>query len=176
MCGFTGFTRIADRDYEDTDKILGEMMDRIVHRGPDSEGRYTDDDIAMGFRRLSIIDITESGDQPIFNEDRSLVLMFNGEIYNYREIREELISKGHIFTTNTDSEVLVHGYEEYGEELPEKLRGMFAFIIWDRNKKELFGARDYFGIKPFYYAKFGSRLMFGSEISCFCEGAQLISP
>ncbi len=163
MCGFTGFTKVKDN----ADEILGSMMDRIVHRGPDSSGRYIDKDIAMGFRRLSIIDITESGDQPIFNEDKSLVLMFNGEIYNYREIREELISKGHTFRTNTDSEVLVHGFEEYGEELPSKLRGMFAFIIWDTKKKELFGARDYFGIKPFYYAKFGSQLMFGSEIKTF---------
>lgn len=163
MCGFTGFTKIDEK----ADGILTEMMNRIVHRGPDSEGRFIDDSIAMGFRRLSIIDITDSGDQPIFNEDKSLVLMFNGEIYNYREIRAELQEQGHIFRTNTDSEVLIHGYEEYGEELLDRLRGMFAFIIWDRNKKELFGARDYFGIKPFYYAKFGSRLMFGSEIKSF---------
>ena len=163
MCGFTGFTKVNEK----ADEILTEMMNRIVHRGPDSEGRFIDDTIAMGFRRLSIIDITDSGDQPIFNEDKSLVLMFNGEIYNYREIRAELKERGHIFRTNTDSEVLIHGYEEYGEELLDRLRGMFAFIIWDRNKKELFGARDYFGIKPFYYAKFGSRLMFGSEIKSF---------
>ncbi|MBQ7989444.1 MAG: asparagine synthase (glutamine-hydrolyzing), partial [Oscillospiraceae bacterium] len=163
MCGFTGFTNVKDN----ADKILTGMMDRIVHRGPDSEGRYIDDDIAMGFRRLSIIDITESGDQPIFNEDKSLVLMFNGEIYNYRDIRADLEKAGHIFSTNTDSEVLIHGYEEYGTDICGKLRGMFAFIIWDKDKRQLFGARDYFGIKPFYYGKFGKTLMFGSEIKSF---------
>ena len=165
MCGFTGFTKVGDN----ADKVLTDMMNRIVHRGPDSSGKYIDDGIAMGFRRLSIIDITESGDQPIFNEDKSLVLMFNGEIYNYRSIREELIAKGHTFTTNTDSEVLIHGYEEYGEKLLDRLRGMFAFIIWDKNKRTLFGARDFFGIKPFYYGKFGSTLMFGSEIKSFLD-------
>ena len=167
MCGFTGFTGAKAQVMENAQRILTDMMDRIVHRGPDSQGQYIDSDIAMGFRRLSIIDISESGDQPIFNEDKSLVLMFNGEIYNYRELREELVSKGHSFRTNTDSEVLVHGYEEYGCDLPGRLRGMFAFIIWDRNKKTLFGARDMFGIKPFYYAKFGKMLMFGSEIKSF---------
>ncbi|MBR4225095.1 MAG: asparagine synthase (glutamine-hydrolyzing), partial [Oscillospiraceae bacterium] len=170
MCGFTGFTNVG----EDADRILGSMMDRIVHRGPDSEGRYIDNGIAMGFRRLSIIDITESGDQPIYNEDRSLVLMFNGEIYNYRDIRDRLISKGHIFTTDTDSEVLVHSYEEYGRDMLTHLRGMFAFIIWDKEKKTLFGARDYFGIKPFYYAKFGRTLMFGSEIKSFLDHPKFV--
>ncbi len=163
MCGFTGFTKVG----ENAEAILTEMMNRIIHRGPDSEGKYIDDDIAMGFRRLSIIDITDSGNQPIFNEDGSLVLMFNGEIYNYRDIRTQLEERGHTFRTNTDSEVLIHGYEEYGEELLNKLRGMFAFIIWDKNKKELFGARDYFGIKPFYYGKIGSMMLFGSEIKSF---------
>lgn len=163
MCGFVGFTNAIDN----SNKVLGEMMDKIVHRGPDSEGRYIDEQIAMGFRRLSIIDITDSGDQPIFNEDKSMVLMFNGEIYNYRSIREELIGKGHKFTTNTDSEVLLHGYEEYGEKLLDKLRGMFAFIIWNKNTGELFGARDFFGIKPFYYADMGGTFMFGSEIKSF---------
>ena len=163
MCGFTGFTKVG----ENGEQILEDMMNKIVHRGPDSSGKYLDEDIAMGFRRLSIIDITDSGDQPIFNEDKSMVLMFNGEIYNYREIREDLIEKGHTFTTRTDSEVLLHGYEEYGEKLLDRLRGMFAFIIWDKEKKELFGARDFFGIKPFYYALFGSQLMFGSEIKSF---------
>ena len=143
------------------------MMDKIRHRGPDSGGKYTDEDIALGFRRLSIIDITESGDQPIYNEDRSKVLLFNGEIYNFRSIREELVAKGHIFTTKTDSEVLLHGYEEYGEKLLDKLRGMFAFVIWDTKTKELFGARDFFGIKPLYYAVMGDTFMFGSEIKAF---------
>ena len=163
MCGFVGFTNTKDN----SNRIIEDMMDKIRHRGPDSGGKYTDEDIALGFRRLSIIDITESGDQPIYNEDRSKVLLFNGEIYNFRSIREELVAKGHIFTTKTDSEVLLHGYEEYGEKLLDKLRGMFAFVIWDTKTKELFGARDFFGIKPLYYAIMGDTFMFGSEIKAF---------
>lgn len=163
MCGFVGFTNAIDN----SNKVLGEMMDKIRHRGPDSEGRYIDECIAMGFRRLSIIDITDSGNQPIFNEDKSKVLFFNGEIYNYREIRKELEEKGHKFTTHTDSETLIHGYEEFGEKLLDRLRGMFAFVIWDKEKKELFGARDFFGIKPFYYATMNGTFMFGSEIKSF---------
>ncbi len=163
MCGFVGFTNAIDN----SNKVLGEMMDKIRHRGPDSEGRYIDECIAMGFRRLSIIDITDSGNQPIFNEDKSKVLFFNGEIYNYREIRKELEEKGHKFTTHTDSETLIHGYEEFGEKLLDRLRGMFAFVIWDKEKKELFGARDFFGIKPFYYAAMNGTFMFGSEIKSF---------
>lgn len=163
MCGFVGFTNTKDN----SNRIIEDMMDKIRHRGPDSGGKYTDEDIALGFRRLSIIDITESGDQPIYNEDRSKVLLFNGEIYNFKSIREELVAKGHIFTTKTDSEVLLHGYEEYGEKLLDKLRGMFAFVIWDTKTKELFGARDFFGIKPLYYAIMGDTFMFGSEIKAF---------
>lgn len=163
MCGFVGFTNAIDN----SNKVLGEMMDKIRHRGPDSEGRYIDECIAMGFRRLSIIDITDSGNQPIFNETKSKVLFFNGEIYNYREIRKELEEKGHKFTTNTDSETLIHGYEEFGEKLLDRLRGMFAFVIWDKETKELFGARDFFGIKPFYYATMNGIFMFGSEIKSF---------
>lgn len=163
MCGFVGFTNTKDN----SNRIIEDMMDKIRHRGPDSGGKYTDEDIALGFRRLSIIDITESGDQPIYNEDKSKVLLFNGEIYNFQSIREDLVAKGHIFTTKTDSEVLLHGYEEYGEKLLDKLRGMFAFVIWDTKTKELFGARDFFGIKPLYYAVMGDTLMFGSEIKAF---------
>ena len=163
MCGIVGFTNRIN----DSDAVLGKMMDRIRHRGPDAEGKYIDEDIALGHRRLSIIDISSQGDQPIFNEDGSLVIVFNGEIYNYKEIREKLVSAGHTFKTNTDTEVLIHGYEEYGEKLLDKLRGMFSFVIWDKNKKELFGARDFFGIKPMYYALMGKTFMFGSEIKSF---------
>ncbi len=162
MCGFTGFTNHIDNP----DKILTQMMNTIIHRGPDSGGQYTDDDIALGFRRLSIIDL-EQGDQPIFNEDSSKVLLFNGEIYNYKSIREDLLDKGHIFRTHSDSEVILHGYEQYGEDILNRLRGMFAFVIWDKNKKELFGARDYFGIKPLYYSLMGESFLFGSEIKSF---------
>lgn len=163
MCGIVGFTNFID----DSNKVIGEMMDRIRHRGPDAEGKYVDDGIALGHRRLSIIDISSSGDQPIFNEDGSLVIVFNGEIYNYQEIRKNLVDAGHIFRTNTDTEVLIHGYEEYGEKMLDMLRGMFSFVIWDKNKRELFGARDFFGIKPIYYSIMGKTLMFGSEIKSF---------
>ena len=165
MCGFVGFTNISD----DSEKVLGAMMERIRHRGPDSDGKHIDGDIALGFRRLSIIDISSSGDQPIYNEDGTKVLLFNGEIYNYRDIRQTLLEKGHVFKTNTDSEVLLHGYEEFGEGLLAKLRGMFAFVIWDTESRELFGARDFFGIKPLYYAKMGDTFMFGSEIKAFLD-------
>ncbi|MBR3045431.1 MAG: asparagine synthase (glutamine-hydrolyzing) [Oscillospiraceae bacterium] len=163
MCGIVGFSSRIDN----AEAVLGQMMDRIRHRGPDAGGKYLNGEIALGHRRLSIIDITEQGDQPIFNEDRSMVLVFNGEIYNYQEIREELLAAGHSFKTQTDSEVLIHGYEEYGTELLNKLRGMFSFVIWDENKKELFGARDFFGIKPMYYAQMGESFLFGSEIKSF---------
>ncbi|MGN0613625.1 MAG: asparagine synthase (glutamine-hydrolyzing) [Porcipelethomonas sp.] len=162
MCGFTGFTNHV----ANSDDVLDRMMNTIVHRGPDSGGKYIDGDIALGFRRLSIIDLAQ-GDQPILNEDGSKILLFNGEIYNYHSIREELVHKGHIFKTKSDSEVLLHGYEEYGKELLSKLRGMFAFVIWDTKKKELFGARDFFGIKPLYYSLAGESFLFGSEIKSF---------
>ena len=165
MCGFTGFVGATDN----REQILENMMNTIVHRGPDSSGSFIDEDAALGFRRLSIIDISATGDQPLYNEDKTLVLTFNGEIYNYQELREELIEAGHIFTTHTDSETLLHGYEEWGEKLVDRLRGMYAFVIWDRQKKKLFGARDIFGIKPFYYAQMNGCLLFGSEIKSFVE-------
>ncbi len=151
---------------KDKAPVLKDMMDSIAHRGPDSEGMYTDDDIALGFRRLSIIDL-EAGSQPIFNEDNSLVLVFNGEIYNYQDLRKELIKEGHTFKTHSDSEVLIHLYEQHGYDMLNLLRGMFAFCIWDIQKKSLFIARDYFGIKPMYYANMGNTFMFGSEIKSF---------
>lgn len=164
MCGFVGFTN----NIKDNGMILGLMMDRIIHRGPDASGQYVDNDIALGFRRLSIIDLPEGG-QPMFNEDRSLVLVFNGEIYNFKDLRKELIEKGHTFANNSDSEVLLHGYEEWGEELVAKLRGMFAFVIFNREDKSVFGARDMFGIKPFYYTFMEESFIFGSEIKSFLD-------
>ena len=164
MCGFTGFTnRIGDDG-----TVLEKMMNRIVHRGPDSDGKYIDSDIALGFRRLSIIDLAE-GDQPMFNEDKSLVLVFNGEIYNFKDLRAELIKAGHTFANNSDSEVLLHGYEQWGEELVGRLRGMFAFVIFDRRDKSIFAARDMFGIKPFYYTFMNGSFIFGSEIKSFLD-------
>lgn len=166
MCGFVGYT--GDAQTQNTPEIISAMNDRIRHRGPDDVDYYLDEDISLGFRRLSIIDL-EGGRQPIYNEDESKILVFNGEIYNYRFVREELKNKGHIFSTSSDSEVLIHGYEEYGTDLFKYIRGMFSFVIWDKKSKTLFGARDFFGIKPFYYAQFGKLLMFGSEIKSFLE-------
>ena len=164
MCGFAGYIN----NYATFDKmaVIKAMADRIVHRGPDDAHYYVDEDISLGFRRLSIIDL-EGGRQPILNEDGSLVLLFNGEIYNYQSIREDLLKAGHVFKTKTDSEVILHGYEEYGKKVLDRLRGMFAFIIWNKQTKELFGARDIFGIKPFYYYKKDSEFLFGSEIKSF---------
>lgn len=166
MCGFAGYINSGICD--NNELVIKKMADRIIHRGPDDASYYVDEDIALGFRRLSIIDL-EGGRQPILNEDKSKVLTFNGEIYNFQEIREDLLAKGHVFTTKTDSEVLLHGYEEYGAELLQKLRGMYAFVIWDRKEKKLFGARDIFGIKPFYYYKDGKEFLFGSEIKSFLD-------
>ncbi len=165
MCGFAGFVG----DVENREEVLVNMMNTIIHRGPDSEGKYVDEDAALGFRRLSIIDLSKEGDQPLYNEDRSMVLVFNGEIYNYQDLRKELVEAGHVFASNTDSETLLHGYEEWGESLVDRLRGMYAFAIWDIRRKKLFVARDIFGIKPLYYAQMNGTLMFGSEIKCFME-------
>lgn len=162
MCGFVGF---VDKT-KDKDKTIKRMADLIKHRGPDSDGYYTDDDIALGFRRLSIIDL-EGGTQPIYNEEKDKLIFFNGEIYNYKYLKEDLIEKGHKFSTNTDTEVILHGYEEYKEDFLLMLRGMFAFVIYDLKTKELFGARDFYGIKPLYYAKMKDSFMFGSEIKSF---------
>ena len=162
MCGFVGYIN-KEKDKKDNIK---KMADLIAHRGPDSEGYYTDENIALGFRRLSIIDLN-NGSQPIYNEDKSKVIIFNGEIYNFEPLRKDLIKKGHTFTTKTDTEVILHGYEEYGEKILDKLRGMFAFVIYDKNTKELFAARDFYGIKPLYYAKMGNTFIFGSEIKSF---------
>ena len=161
MCGFVGF--VGKQSKEEKRKIIKDMADLIVHRGPDSDGYYIDDNVALGFRRLSIIDL-DNGSQPIYNEDKSMVIVFNGEIYNYKELKEELINKGHKFKTNTDTEVILHGYEEYKEKLFNKLRGMFSFVIYDIKNNNLLGVRDPFGIKPFYYYKNDKEFMFASEI------------
>lgn len=162
MCGFVGY---INKEADKKDNIK-KMADLIAHRGPDSDGYYTDDDIALGFRRLSIIDLN-TGEQPIYNEDKTKVIVFNGEIYNFQELREELIEKGYKFKTKTDTEVILHGYEEYREKILDKLRGMFAFVIYDTELKEVFAARDFYGIKPFYYATMDNTFFFGSEIKSF---------
>lgn len=164
MCGITGF--VNKEKSKDKKKIIKDMADLIIHRGPDDEGYYYDDEVALGFRRLAIIDL-KTGAQPIYNEKKDMAIIFNGEIYNYQYLKEDLVAKGHTFTTNTDTEVLLHGYEEYQEDLLPMLRGMFAFVIYDTKKKELFGARDFYGIKPLYYYKDKNNFMFSSEIKSF---------
>lgn len=164
MCGFCGFS--DKKSIENKKKIIKSMSDRIIHRGPDSDGYYVDKSVAMGFRRLSIIDL-KGGNQPLYNEDESIVVMFNGEIYNFMELRKELIDLGHTFKTNSDTEVIVHGYEEYKKDIFNKLRGMFAIFIYDKNDKEIICARDYFGIKPLYYYFDNNLFMVGSEIKSF---------
>ena len=164
MCGFVGFVGGTDNQSE----VLTKMMDRIVHRGPDMGGQFIDGRVALGFRRLSILDLTEAGAQPMANEDGSVVIVFNGEIYNFQELTAELMRAGHIFATRSDTEVLLHGYEQWGKEMLQKLRGMFTFAIWDRKNETLFCARDHFGIKPFYYYQNDAgELLFGSEIKSF---------
>ena len=166
MCGIVAFVDNEKPQLKDT--LIKKMKDRIIHRGPDAEGQYVDDDVALGFRRLSFVDV-KSGNQPIFNEDQSKIIEFNGEIYNFEELRGELIEKGHTFTTHADTEVILHGYEEWGKDVLQKLRGMFAFIIWDTKTKEMFGARDHFGIKPLYYAQMNGTFFVGSEIKAFLD-------
>lgn len=166
MCGIVGF--VDHKSLKEKKTIIKKMAERIKHRGPDDAGYFSDDVISLGHRRLSIIDL-KSGKQPIYNENETKVIIFNGEIYNYKELKEELIKKGHTFKTETDTEVLIHGYEEYHEHLFPKLRGMFAFIIYDKITHELVGARDHFGIKPFYYYLNDDIFMFASEIKCFLD-------
>lgn len=170
MCGFVGFTgKTANRE-----DILKRMSDRIIHRGPDSSGEYFGENISLGFRRLSIIDL-EGGSQPQYNEDGSIVIVYNGEVYNFETLRSKLKKSGHIFKTRSDTETLVHGYEEWGVGLCEKLRGMFAFVIYDSNKDIIYGGRDYFGIKPFhYYRTEDGEYLFASEIKSFLEHPNFI--
>lgn len=169
MCGICGFTgQVVERE-----NVLRKMTEVITHRGPDSDGFFTDEYISMGFRRLSIIDL-DAGHQPIYNEDKSLVLTFNGEIYNYQELRKVLIQKGHKFYTDTDSEVLIHGFEEWQEDLLPKLRGMFGFAIYNTKDKSVFIARDFFGIKPMHYTQIGDDFVYASEIKSILEHPKFV--
>jgi len=162
MCGIAGILEFA-RDTRAEPAALRAMCQVIAHRGPDDDGFHTDGPLAIGMRRLSIVDVA-GGHQPISNEDGSITIVFNGEIYNHASLREPLIARGHSYRTHSDTETIVHLYEEYGPECVKHLRGMFAFAIWDRNKKTLFIARDRLGIKPLYYHLNSERLLFGSEI------------
>ena len=163
MCGIVGLVKKGVNE-----EMVKKMSDRIAHRGPDGEGVYIYNNVGFGHRRLSIVDLS-LGNQPMYNENGKVVTVFNGEIYNYQELKEELLSLGHTFKTNCDTEVLVHGYEEWKSDLPKYLRGMFAFAIHDQNTNEVFLARDNFGIKPLYYAKFNDTFMFSSEIKAFLD-------
>jgi asparagine synthase (glutamine-hydrolysing) len=159
VCGIVG---LGDK------QLIKKMCDVIYHRGPDDSGYFVDDNISLGNRRLSIIDVA-GGHQPIHNEDESIWIVFNGEIYNFLELKKELEEKGHRFYTNCDTETIVHSYEEYGEGCLKKLMGMFSFAIWDKKRKELFLARDRFGKKPLYYTIVDKKLIFGSEIKSILQ-------
>lgn len=159
MCGISGFNF--------KDEILAKKMnDSLAHRGPDGEGIFSSGDFTLCHRRLSIIDLSEKASQPMFNEDKTLVVVFNGEIYNFKEIKKSLIANGHKFISSSDTEVLVHGFEEYGEKLPELLNGIFAFAVWNAKNKELFLCRDRIGVKPIYYYhnEQDGKFIFSSEI------------
>ena len=165
MCGIVGFVGAR----ENAQTILQAMMDRIAHRGPDGQGQFLEGPVALGQRRLSIIDL-DGGKQPMYNEDSSLVVVFNGEIYNFQALTAELQAAGHTFATRSDTEVLLHGYEEWGKGMLDRLRGMFTFALWDRKAETLFLARDHFGIKPlYYYQNEEGELLFGSEIKSFLD-------
>src|SRR5215813_11768375 len=164
MCGITGWANLDPRTSlrEGGEELLRSMCDRMVHRGPDSEGYLMDDGIALGMRRLAIIDLV-TGEQPTFNEDHSVAVILNGEIYNYRELRTDLEKRGHTFRSASDTEVLPHLYEQYGREMVNHLNGMFAFALWDAKRRRLFLARDRFGEKPLYWGVFDNTLLFASE-------------
>ncbi len=166
MCGIAGFADtegIGSESDGGAAVLVHDMCEVIRHRGPDDEGIHVEPGVGLGMRRLSIIDLS-TGNQPIHNEDRTIWVVFNGEIYNYRELRTELEQAGHCFYTSSDTETIVHAYEAWGEEAFERLRGMFGIALWDRSRRALFVARDRAGIKPIYYAEAGGRLFFGSEI------------
>src|SRR6187549_2982414 len=162
MCGICGIATAEPGVRPDLDAVA-RMNGRLVHRGPDSDGIFQADGVALAMRRLSIIDL-EGGDQPIANEDGSVTVVHNGEIYNYRELRAELERRGHRFRTHSDTEILVHLYEEMGDRLVDRLRGMFAFALWDRTRRRLVLARDRLGLKPLYIYRDPGKLIFGSEL------------
>ncbi|MBA2524608.1 MAG: asparagine synthetase B, partial [Pyrinomonadaceae bacterium] len=164
MCGITGWASLDSRTPppDGARELLHAMCERMVHRGPDSEGLLVSTGVALGMRRLAIIDLV-TGEQPVFNEDETVSVVLNGEIYNYRELRSDLENRGHSFRSASDTEVLPHLYEEYGQEMVHHLNGMFAFALWDSRRRRLFIARDYFGEKPLYWGVFDNTLIFASE-------------
>lgn len=171
MCGIAGFTLHAGEHDDASRKVLADMVQTLIHRGPDDEGLYCDSAIALGCRRLSIIDI-EGGHQPLFNEDKSIVLVCNGEIYNYQEIRAKLINKGHKFSSHSDCEVIIHLYEDEGLDFVSHIEGMFAICLWDRKKERLILVRDRMGIKPLYYLWKKGVCAFASELKALVNHPQ----
>jgi asparagine synthase (glutamine-hydrolysing) len=161
MCGIAGIVDFSST--ENKTVLLEKMIQIIRHRGPDAKGFYENGPVGLGHARLSIIDLN-TGDQPVYNEDRSVCVVFNGEIFNYPDIRSELVEKGHVFYTSSDTEVLVHLYEEYGTGMFGKLNGQFAFALWDEKLKKLLLGRDRVGIRPLYYFQSNKRIVFASEI------------
>src|SRR5438874_2343597 len=166
MCGIAGLLSLGDKPVFEEE--IQSMCDAMVHRGPDDAGYYVRDGIALGMRRLSIIDLS-TGNQPVHNEDRSVWVVFNGEIYNFKTLRASLERQGHTFYTGTDTEVIVHLYEQYGERCVDKMRGMFAFAVWDSRRKTMLLARDRIGVKPLFYTVAGGRLAFGSELKVLLQ-------
>src|SRR3569832_2148953 len=164
MCGITGWATLASHTPppEGGKELLHAMCERMVHRGPDSEGLFVTSGVALGMRRLAIIDLL-TGEQPVFNEDKTVAIVLNGEIYNYRELRAKLEKRGHSFRSASDTEVLPHLYEEYGDGMIRELNGMFAFALWDSRRRRLLIARDRFGEKPLYWGVFDNTLLFASE-------------
>src|SRR5882672_5906201 len=162
MCGITGIV-YTDPTHPVDGTLLRRMTKALAHRGPDADGYLFGQGAALGHRRLSIIDLS-TGDQPIYNEDRTKAIVFNGEIYNFRELRAELEARGHRFATSSDTEAIVHAWEEYGDDCVRRLRGMFAFALWDLRKRRLLLARDRVGKKPLYYHHDAERILFGSEL------------
>lgn len=169
MCGIAGWINLENnRAEKNSETVLHQMCERMKHRGPDSEGLWTDESVALGMRRLSIIDLA-TGEQPVYSEDEQIVVVMNGELYNFREVRSDLERRGHQFATNTDTEILPHLYEEYGEAMLEHFSGMFVFALWDKRKNKLLIARDRFGEKPLYYGVFDGKLIFASEPKVLLE-------
>ena len=168
MCGIAGWINLENKPSQNGEAVLHAMCERMKHRGPDSEGLWLEKTVALGMRRLSIIDL-HTGEQPVYNEDKSVVVVMNGELYNFREVRKDLEKRGHKFETNTDTEILPHLYEEYGDAMIEQINGMFAFALWDKTKKKLLIARDRFGEKPLYYGVFDGKFIFASEPKVLLE-------
>src|SRR6187401_2208873 len=164
MCGIAGWVNLkqSTTSKSSDEAVLHSMCETIVHRGPNSEGLWMDDQVALGMRRLSIIDL-KTGDQPVYSEDKSVIVMMNGELYNFREVRADLEKRGHKFVTQTDTKIVPHLYQEYGEDFVDHINGMFAISLWDTRRKRLILARDRYGEKPLYYGIFDGRLIYASE-------------